>query len=105
MKHLKQKSGISKYFLSAATILVCYSLHAQTPNSSQDSINTYTLVNTLLKEGYENEMFPAISTALFQKDSITYYHYGSAKIESNVAVSRKTRFQLGSIGKLMAPLM
>ena len=45
-----------------------------------------------------------MSVALFQKDSTHYYNYGYAKIESQVSVSKHTRFQLGSIGKLLTSI-
>jgi len=79
-------------------------MQAREVNNPQDSINIYALINSQLEEGYQDDMFPGVSVALFKNDSTQYFNYGYAKIESKVAVSQHTRFQLGSVGKLLTAI-
>ena len=96
----------NNYLFLILLLLLCNKSYGQKPNIFQDSINNniYSVVDSLIKKGHQNEMFPGVSAALFKKDSTQYYNYGYAKIESQVAVSKQTKFQLGSVGKLMTAI-
>ncbi len=66
--------------------------------------STNSVIDSLLKKGYQDEMFPGVGLALFEHDSTQFFSYGYAKIESKVPVSQQTKFQLGSIGKLITAI-
>ena len=95
---------LSKYFFLVIFFQAGIKLQAQNSYSPRDSVYTYAVVNALLKEGYQRKMFPGLSAALFQNDSTYYFNYGYSKIESKVEISNDTRFQLGSVGKLMTAI-
>ena len=90
----------------ASILSLCITAHGQVPSISQNSstYKLFSLVDSLLGDGYQNEMFPGASVAFLIGDSLQYFNIGSAKIESQLAVSEHTRYQLGSIGKLMTAI-
>ena len=95
---------LSIYLFLIIVFQSSFNLQAQKANNSNDSIDIYELINELLIDGYQNKMFPGVSIALFKNDTTQYLNYGYAKTESQVAVSRKTWFQLGSVGKLLTAI-
>jgi len=88
-------------------ILSCVQINliGQGEFSQMDSVYSYPLiVNGLLAEGFENNMFPGISVALYSDDSIQYFNFGNARLSPEIAVHDKSKFQLGSIGKLITAI-
>ena len=75
-------------------------LHA--PKIESDSIHQLDrTVNNLLDQGYKDNMFPGIAVALYAEDTIKTYNRGYAKLESQIELTNETKFQLGSVGKLL----
>lgn len=61
MSLLKQMLRLSKYLFLVIFFQACFKLQAQNLNKPRDSIYTYTVVNALLKEGFQRKMFPGVS--------------------------------------------
>ena len=62
------------------------------------------MMSELLEVGSENKMFPGISISLYFDDSTYYFNKGNASLSPEESVSSMTRFQLGSIGKLVTAI-
>lgn len=70
-----------------------------------DSVTYFpTMVNELLSEGIQKKMIPGISVALYSNDSVHYFDFGHSSLNPKEKVSNNTRFQLGSVGKLLTAL-
>ena len=95
---------LAKYFFLVTFFQASTHLFAVSTINNEDSLQTSTVIKALLEEGHQNKMFPGMSVALFEKDSTQYFNYGYAKMDPQVAVSAQTKFQLGSIGKLMTAI-
>ena len=87
-------------------LVLCNKSLGQQANNSENPINgnIHSVIDSLLKEGYQDKMFPGVGIALFKNDSTQFFNYGYAKIESEETVSKQTKFQLGSIGKLITAI-
>jgi CubicO group peptidase (beta-lactamase class C family) len=82
-----------------------FDLPGQSEVTHLGSVPAYPwLVNDLLAEGAGNDMFPGISVALYTDDSVRYFNFGDASLSPEVAVQANTKFQLGSIGKLITAI-
>ncbi len=53
---------------------------------------------------YEEHRVPGAAVAFVGEDSTVFFNYGQANIETNETVTTQTRFQLGSIGKLVTAI-
>jgi len=96
----------ASHLLFILFLVLCGKSLGQQTNNSENQINgnIHSVIDSLLKKGYQDKMFPGVGIALFKHDSTQFFNYGYAKIESEVAVSKQTKFQLGSIGKLITAI-
>ena len=102
MKNIHFKSHV----LFILFLVIFNKSYGQPSTISENQINSniHYVIDSLLNKGFQDKMFPGVGIALFKNDSTQFFNYGHAKIESNVAVSKKTKFQLGSIGKLITAI-
>lgn len=99
-------NNFASHLLIILLLLFCNTSYGQQLTSSNIQINNNIpfVIDSLLKKGYQDKMFPGAGIALFKNDSTQFFNSGYAKIESKVAVSKQTKFQLGSIGKLLTAI-
>lgn len=69
-----------------------------------NSNHLVSLVDSLLVDGFQKEMFPGASVSFLVDDSLHYFNAGHARLQAQIAVSNQTRYQLGSIGKLLTAI-
>ena len=96
----------ANHLLIILLILFCNTSYGQqlTRSKIQTTSNIHSVIDSLLKKDYEDKMFPGAGITLFENDSTQFFNSGYAKIESKVAVTKQTKFQLGSIGKLLTAI-
>jgi CubicO group peptidase (beta-lactamase class C family) len=94
------------YLLIVLLLAFCNRSNGQQSTISENQINSniHSEIDSLLNKGLQDKMFPGVGIALFKNDSTQFFNYGLAKIESKIAVSKQTKFQLGSIGKLITAI-
>ena len=95
-----------KISILLAILSIGFHVRAQKLVPSPDSgINQLTqLIDSLAKAGYSENMFPGISISLFQADSIVNFNFGYAKSDKKQGITGKTKFHLGSVGKLFTAI-
>ncbi len=84
-------------------LLLCNIAFGQNLTNPDYKINDriHSVIDSLMQKGYQDQMIPGIALVFYKNDSVQFLNYGDAKIESKEAVSNQTKFQLGSIGKLI----
>lgn len=98
------------YFASQLLIILllvlCNKSYGQQSTNYENDINSsmYSIIDSLLQKCYQEQMMPGVAMAFVKNDSIHFFNYGYAKIESKEAISNQTKFQLGSIGKLITAI-
>jgi CubicO group peptidase (beta-lactamase class C family) len=96
----------SGFLMGLLIILSSKNTSCQSPSLSPESNSYYlfSLVDSLLLDGYQESMFPGAGVSLLIGDSLRLYSIGNANLESLSDASIQTRYQLGSIGKLMTAI-
>jgi len=94
------------YLLLIPLVLLGSRSYELLASTSRDSVryDLFSVADSLIRDGYKNGMFPGASVSFLVEDSMQYFNIGYGNIESQAAVSRHTRYQLGSIGKLMTAI-
>lgn len=96
-----------KHFLFI-TLLLLLQISSFSQEVRQDSSNTppvlHELADSLIQHGMAEKMFPGISMAILQDESLTFLNQGWAKIAEEIPVRSTTQFQLGSVGKLLTAI-
>ena len=64
----------------------------------------WAVTDSLLKIGYQEQLFPGASVTIYSDDTLQHIHYGAAKMEPQSPIDNRTKFQLGSIGKLITAI-
>ncbi|MBT8220651.1 MAG: beta-lactamase family protein [Bacteroidia bacterium] len=85
-------------------ILFVTHLLAQVPANIGEDVDVDKIIDSLIQKGYQEGLIPGISAGLVFGDSIYYYNYGQAKIEVEIPITSSTKFQWGSVGKLLTSI-
>ncbi|MEM7187694.1 MAG: serine hydrolase domain-containing protein, partial [Bacteroidota bacterium] len=62
------------------------------------------VIDSLIGKGHEDELFPGIALALIQHDTVQFSNSGYANIAKQIKSTEDTRYQLGSLGKLVTAI-
>lgn len=84
--------------------LLFFSLSFSQQAIEKDPILMKNLIEDLVSKGFKEHLFPGIGVALYQNDSLKLFHKGYSKLSSNTKINNSTKFQLGSIGKVLTAI-
>ncbi len=91
-------------FLVFLFLLFCASESAAIESDKSDNPSLPNLIDSLLSYGLEQNMYPGASLTLYHKDTILFFNYGHARIQNRLNTSSSTKYQLGSLGKLLTSI-
>ena len=87
-------------------LVLCNTLSGEQLKSPDNQTNRKIafVIDSLLQNGYRDQLFPGAAISFYSNDTTRFFIYGYAKRESEEAVTKQTKFQLGSIGKLLTAI-
>ncbi len=101
--------GLRRIMRLIAMFAVILTSSLSTHGQEQENLSTLSspynsLIENLLARGTEDKLFPGASLSLYTEDTLIFYNAGYANLQTDVKTSNKTRYHLGSVGKLLTAI-